>query len=71
MGPWLRAITAYAGRDALCVFCCRFFVDAVAWPLVYSFRGLEVKLSGPPFAVQSGTILAHHSYERETTAFFQ
>ena len=58
-------------KDSSCVFYFRFFVNAVAWPCVYSFRGLEAKLSGQPFPVQSGTTLAHPCYERETTAFFQ
>jgi hypothetical protein len=34
------------------------------------FVAWKPKLSGPHFAVQSGTILALPSYERETTASF-
>jgi hypothetical protein len=55
---WSRSVSVCAGRDALFASYFRFFCDAEALPWVYSFRGLEVKLSGQHAAVQSGTILA-------------
>jgi hypothetical protein len=45
-------ISACGDRGALCVFCCRFFDDGVAWTYADSFPVIPHKLSGLPLRVQ-------------------